>query len=293
MKLNITVMLFNQNSCFFYVNNSKNQNMQISHPCFSEASHYSVFRIHLPVALKCNIKCKYCDRKIGASYHASRPGVTKQIISPADALKLVDDLLKEKKYPEVVIGIAGPGEALYNEETFQTLELINSKYPNTQLCICTNGLLLNRYAQKLYDLGVKYLTVTINAISPLIGKNIYSWIIYEEKVYRGIEGVKILIENQIAGLKASAKLGMMIKVNSVLVPGINDFHLPEISKAIKEAGAYIHNIMPLIPLAELSHIQPPSCDLLRDSRNQCEKIFPQFRLCKQCRADACSIPGLE
>ncbi|MFX1295564.1 MAG: hypothetical protein ACFFD2_12035 [Promethearchaeota archaeon] len=51
--------------------------------------------------------------------------------------------------------------------------------------------------------------------------------------------------------------------------------------------------MPLIPLAELAHIQPPTCDLLRTIRNQCEKILPQFRLCKQCRADACSIPGFD
>jgi len=269
------------------------ENTQIPHPCFDQRAHYEIYRVHLPVALKCNIKCKYCDRKIGASYHASRPGVAKQIISPAAALKLVDDLLKEKKYNEVVIGIAGPGEALYNEETFQTLQLINAKHPNSQLCICTNGLLLSRYAQTLYDLGVHYLTVTINAVSPVIGKNIYSWIVYDGKVHHGIEGAKILIENQIAGLKASAKLGMRIKVNSVLIPGINDFHLPAISETIKEAGVYIHNIMPLIPLADLSHIQPPSCDLLRDSRDRCEKILPQFRLCKQCRADACSIPGLE
>jgi nitrogen fixation protein NifB len=269
------------------------RNTAINHPCFDHDAHFKIYRMHLPVALKCNIQCKYCDRKIGASYHTSRPGVAKQIISPAEALKLVDDLLKEKKYNEVVIGIAGPGEALYNEETFQTLQLINSKYPNSQLCICTNGLLLSRYAQNLYDLGVRYITVTINAVSPLIGKNVYSWIIYDGKVYRSIEGAKILIENQIAGVKTSAKLGMKIKVNSVLIPGINDFHMPEISKTIKEAGVYIHNIMPLIPLADLSYIQPPSCDLLRDSRNQCEKILPQFRLCKQCRADACSIPGLE
>lgn len=265
----------------------------ISHPCFSEPAHFRVFRIHLPVALKCNMKCKYCDRKVGAHYHITRPGVTKRIISPDEALKLVDDILKDKKNNEVVIGIAGPGEALYNEETFTTLELINSNYPNSQLCICTNGLLLNRYAQRLYDLGVKYLTITINAISPLVGKNIYSWIIYDNKVFRGVEGAKILIENQIAGLKKSSSLGMLVKVNSVLIPGINEFHLPEISKTVKEAGAYIHNIMPLIPLDELSYIQAPSCDSLRNVRDQCEKFLPQFRLCKQCRADACSIPGLE
>ncbi len=267
--------------------------MKIAHPCFDNIAHYEIFRIHLPVALKCNIKCKYCDRKIGAHYHATRPGVSKQIITPDQALKLVDKHLKERSSKEAVIGIAGPGEALYNNETFRTLELINSKYPEAQLCVCTNGLLLNKEAGHLYDLGVRYITVTINAISPLIGENIYSWIIYDGKLYRGVEGAKILIENQLAGVKKSSELGILVKINSVLIPGINDFHLVDISKKIKELGVHIHNIMPLIPLAELSHIPPPTCDSLRKVRDQCERVLPQFRLCKQCRADACSIPGLE
>jgi nitrogen fixation protein NifB len=267
--------------------------MKIPHPCYDSVAHSRVFRIHLPVALKCNIKCKYCDRKIGVHYHTTRPGVSKQIITPTEALELVDKYFSKKKYEEIVVGIAGPGEALYNEETFQTLDLINSNYPDAKLCICTNGLLLNRYTPRLYDLGVKYITVTINAVAPEIGKNIYAWINYDKKIYRGHEAAKILIENQIAGVKKSVKLGILVKINSVLIPGINDFHLVEISKKVKDAGVFIHNIMPLIPLDELSHIEPPTCDSLRTVRDQCENILPQFRLCKQCRADACSIPGLE
>ncbi|NVM53119.1 MAG: radical SAM protein [Candidatus Helarchaeota archaeon] len=270
-----------------------NQINDIPHPCFSEPAHFRVFRIHLPVALKCNIKCKFCDRKIGAHYHTSRPGVSKQIITPEDALKLVENHFKEKKYKEVVVGIAGPGEALYNKETFQTLELIKSEHPKTQLCICTNGLLLNKFSRRLFNLGVKYLTVTINAVFPIIGKNIYSFINYNNKIYRGFDAANILIENQLAGVRKSSDLGMLVKINSVLIPGINDFHIVDITRKVKEAGAYIHNVMPLIPLVELSHIQPPTCDLLRAVRNQCEEYLPQFRLCKQCRADACSIPGLE
>ena len=267
--------------------------MASTHPCYNDLAHFRVFRIHLPVALKCNIKCKYCDRKIGIHYHTTRPGVAKEIITPTEALELVDKYFSEKKNKEIVVGIAGPGEALYNEETFQTLELINKKYPDAKLCICTNGLLLNKYAERLHDLGVGYITVTMNAVAPEIGKNVYSWINYNKKLYRGHEGAKILIENQIAGVKKSVELGMLVKINSVLIPGINNFHLVEISKKVKEAGVYIHNIMPLIPLDELSHIEPPNCDTLRTARDHCEKILPQFRLCKQCRADACSIPGLE
>jgi nitrogen fixation protein NifB len=267
--------------------------MAATHPCFDDIAHYRVFRIHLPVALKCNIKCKFCDRKIGVKYHAMRPGVSNQIIKPEEALNLVDAYLEKKRIKEVVIGIAGPGELLFNKETFQTLELIHSKYPDAQLCACTNGLLLDKYAQQLFTLGIKYITVTVNAISPIVGKNIYSWINFNNTRYEGIEAVKLLIEKQLVGVKKCVDLGMLTKVNSVLIPGINDFHLVEVSKKIKELGVYIHNIMPLIPLSDLVHIPAPTCELLRRVRNQSERILPIFRLCKQCRADACSIPGLE
>ncbi|MHA1321880.1 MAG: radical SAM protein [Candidatus Helarchaeota archaeon] len=270
-----------------------NKSLKVAHPCFDEIAHFSVFRIHLPVALKCNIKCKYCDRKVGPHYHTSRPGISTQIITPIEALNIVDQYVTREKIKDTVIGIAGPGEALYNKATFQTLELINKTFPTLKLCICTNGLLLNRYVEKLFDLGVKYLTVTINAVNPIIAKNIYSWIYYNQKIYRGTEATKILIQNQLNGVKKSADLGILVKVNSVLIPKINDFHIIEITKRIKTLGAYIHNIMPLIPLSDLTHIEAPTCDLLRDTRNKSEKILPQFRLCKQCRADACSIPGLE
>lgn len=264
-----------------------------THPCYDHLAHFCVFRIHLPVALKCNIKCKYCDRKIGLKYHAMRPGVANQIITPNEALSLVDGYLKVKKVKEVVIGIAGPGELLFNEETFQTLELIHSKYPKAQLCACTNGLLLNEHASRLFDLGIQYITVTLNAISPKIGKNIYSWINYHGTKYTGLEAASILIEKQLAGLKRSVELGLLTKVNTVLIPGINDFHIPAISQKIKSLGVYIHNIMPLIPLAELKHVHAPTCEQLSNARTQSETIIRQFRLCKQCRADACSIPGLE
>jgi len=222
-----------------------------------------------------------------------RPGVSNQIISPEKALELVDSLFNGKKINQVVIGIAGPGELLYNEETFQTLELIHSKYSDAQLCACTNGLLLRKYAQRLFSLGIKYITVTLNAISPMIGNNIYSWIHYKNRNYYGVKAAKILIENQIAGLEECVNLGMITKVNSVLIPSINDFHLFEVSKKIKEIGVFIHNIMPLIPLSDFSHIPAPSCDSLRTVRDKSESVIRIFRLCKQCRADACSIPGLE
>ena len=37
--------------------------------------------------------------------------------------------------------------------------------------------------------------------------------------------------------------GILVKVNSVLIPGVNDQHLKEVSKIVKEKGAFRNNFV--------------------------------------------------
>ena len=37
--------------------------------------------------------------------------------------------------------------------------------------------------------------------------------------------------------------GILVKVNSVMIPGVNDEHLKEVSKIVKSKGAFLHNVM--------------------------------------------------
>ncbi|HOG98319.1 MAG TPA: nitrogenase molybdenum-iron cofactor biosynthesis protein, partial [Methanothrix soehngenii] len=54
------------------------------HPCFSEKACHSFGRMHLAVAPKCNIQCKYCIRDFDC-VNESRPGVTSQVLKPKEA----------------------------------------------------------------------------------------------------------------------------------------------------------------------------------------------------------------
>jgi nitrogen fixation protein NifB len=143
----------------------------------------------------------------------------------------------------------------------------------------------------LYELGLHSLTVTINAVDPEVGARIYRHVIYHGTHYTGEEGARILIANQFEGLKRAAELGLTIKVNSVLVPGVNDDQMPLIAERVKKLGAFVMNIMPIIPQAELSHIEPPSEERLSEVRKANETIIGQFSHCKQCRADAIGLIG--
>jgi nitrogen fixation protein NifB len=213
-------------------------------------------------------------------------------MTPLAAADRVDEALKEFGNLKVV-GIAGPGEALANEETFETLKIVNERHPELIKCIASNGLMMAERIDDILKVGVSSVTVTINAFDPEVGAKIYSWIRYHNKTYRGEEAAKILRDNQFKSIEAASKAGLIVKVNTVLVPGVNSDQIEKIAKEARDRGAILMNIIPMIPLYKFKDLVPPECKELEEARAIAEKYLPQFRLCKQCRADACGVPGKE
>jgi nitrogen fixation protein NifB len=259
------------------------------HPCYDEKAHFRVGRLHLPVAPKCNIKCRYCARSLESN--EERPGVSYGILSPGQALEAAKKVISEDESIRV-IAVAGPGDPLANQETLETLELVHHEFPHLMKCLATNGLLLPSVVSDLVSVGVTHITVTVNAVDREVGKCFYSWARFKERTYRE-DAFDILSPQQLQGIRMASQKGMRVKVNTVLVSELNLNHLPEVARKIKEHGASIMNIMPLIPVGEMSHFHSPSCSEIREARERCENIIEVFRLCKHCRADAVGIPGRE
>ncbi len=261
------------------------------HPCFSEKACHRFGRMHLAVAPKCNIQCNYCIRDFDC-VNETRPGVTSQVLKPEEALRRVDEVMEKLHYIKVV-AVAGPGEPLFNEETFETFRLVGEKYPQVILCISTNGLLLPDTIDRLDALGVSNVTVTLNAVDPNIGKEIYEHVIYGGKKYTGLEAAQILLDHQLKGLEEAVKRKMIVKVNTVIIPTVNDDHIIEITKAIKKLGVYIQNVMPLIPQYKFSHLSPPTPSEKKKVQDEMAKIMKQMRHCRQCRSDAIGKLGCD
>ncbi|MEM2943182.1 MAG: nitrogenase cofactor biosynthesis protein NifB [Methanomassiliicoccales archaeon] len=261
------------------------------HPCYNETAHRHCARMHVPVAPRCNIQCNYCNRRYDCM-NESRPGVTSEILSPMQAIDKIR-YVKQRMPHLTVIGIAGPGDPLANEETFETLGGIKKEFPDLVLCLSTNGLLLPKFVDRLATLGVKFITVTVNAIDPQIAEKIYDFVILDGKVYKGVEGARILIENQLHGIELASKSGMLVKVNTVMIPGINDAHIPEIAKKLRELGAYIVNIIPLIPIpgTKFGQLRAPTPKERKMLQDLCEDTIQQMRHCRFCRADAIGLLG--
>lgn len=259
------------------------------HPCFNDDAHISTGRIHLPVAPKCNIQCNFCEHRMCADIQ--HPGWTSKLLSPTEAAVLVQSVVNERQVYDFVVGIAGPGDSLANEQTFQTLSSIRQRNPQITTCLCTNGLLLEDKLEEILLASVRALTVTVNAADSSVGKHIYSWVKYKGIIYRGEEAAALLISKQFSGIDATLRAGISVKVNTVLIPGVNDRHIKTLATRLRETGVGLMNIMPLIPSGKMKNHRAPTCDELREIRKDCEEIIPQFHSCEQCRADVIYLPS--
>ncbi len=263
-----------------------------NHPCFNDASRHKFGRIHLPIAPKCNIQCNYCNRKFDCM-NENRPGVTSKILSPQQAMHYLDQAMILS--PNIaVVGIAGPGDPFANpDETMETLRLVRAKYPEMLLCVATNGLDLLPYIDELAKLQVSHVTITINAIDPEIGAEIYAWVRYNKKMYRDLDAAKLLIDRQLEALKKLKEVGVTAKVNSIIIPGINDSHVIEVARKVAELGADILNCMPYYSTTEtvFENIAEPALEMVSEIQKATSQYLPQMKHCARCRADAVGIIG--
>ncbi|RUQ74127.1 nitrogenase cofactor biosynthesis protein NifB [Azospirillum doebereinerae] len=268
-----------------------------NHPCYSEEAHHYFARMHVAVAPACNIQCNYCNRKYDCS-NESRPGVVSEKLTPDQAIRKI--LAVAQEIPQLsVIGIAGPGDSLAAgaKNTFATFEHLQKKAPDLKLCLSTNGLALPETVERIAQYNIDHVTITINMVDPEVGQHIYPWIFYKHKRWTGLDAAKILHEQQMLGLEMLTARGILVKVNSVMIPGINDAHLLDVNKAVKSRGAFLHNIMPLISdPAHGTHFgltgqRGPSAQELKVVQDACEGGAKLMRHCRQCRADAVGLLG--
>lgn len=266
------------------------ERVEACHPCLSAEAHKTRARMHLPVAPACNIGCRFCTRALGVA--DKRPGIAEKLVKPAEAAGYVRRA--RELCPELsVVGVAGPGDALATSHALDALSRVSREFPDLVICLSTNGLRVADRIDEIDDAGVGSLTVTVNAVDPKIGAGIVGWVARQGSKAVGEEAAGILIDAQLRGIREAVARGIVVKVNTVLVPGVNDGHIGAIARAVRAAGATRYNVMPLIPNGEFAHIAAPDCRQIEAARSLAAGHIEVFRHCRQCRADALGVVGGE
>ncbi|MEF2144210.1 MAG: radical SAM protein [Desulfovibrionaceae bacterium] len=260
------------------------------HPCFNRHSSGSCGRVHLPVAPKCNLKCNYCNRKYDC-VNESRPGVTSAVLKPHQALEYMHKVLEAE--PRITVaGIAGPGDPMANpEQTLETMRLLKEHYPHMLFCLSSNGLAMPAYLDDLASLGVTHATVTMNAVDPKIAAKIYAWAMDGKVVYRGHAAAELLLSRQLEAVAGLKTRGIAVKINSIVIPGINEHHVVAVAKAAEHLGADLQNLIPMHPNegTPFGHLTETPGAVIKSLRSQAGTHIEQMTHCRRCRADAVGL----
>lgn len=262
------------------------------HPCFDREAKAKYARVHLPVAPKCNVQCNYCNRKYDC-VNESRPGVTSSVLSPYQALNYMRTISQKIKNIST-IGIAGPGDAFAEpEKTLETIRLIKKEFPEKIFCLSTNGLELEPHIEELKALDVTHVTLTINSFRVETLAQIYQWVRFRKKVYRGENAGVILLNQQKRALEALAKTDIKVKVNTIIIPGVNDNQVDEVARIVSELGAHTMNCIPLIPAkgSAMEGFPKPTRQAVNDIVAGVSEYIEPMTHCARCRADAAGMLG--
>jgi nitrogen fixation protein NifB len=260
---------------------------KIEHPCYNADLLNTTGRIHLPVAIHCNLQCNYCAKSFDCP-NENRPGVC-TIPLKVDNVKNYIEVALQKHPCIKIAGIAGPAEALADVDTFEKTFMIVKKYfPTLKTCFATNGIMLADYINLINSLQIDYITITINALSLPAIQKIYSWVYYDSKYYYDEEAAKIIHNKQTEALKKLSENNYKYKINTILIDEINFDEVENIAKVGHKYGAAAINPVSLIPVKgtafENANIVKP--EILAEIRKRCKQYLPVIKHCKLCRADA-------
>ncbi len=263
-----------------------------NHPCYSEEAHHHFARLHLAVAPGCNVQCNYCNRKFDCAAE-SRPGVTSARLTPDQAVA------QRAGGGGGGAGAVGGGDCRPRRSRSPTRSPPSPRWrgcggwPPTSPSACPPTASRSRTTSAGSPiLGVRHVTVTVNMTDPAVGERIYPWIVWRGRRLRGAEASRILSERQLEGIARLVERGVLVKVNAVVIPGVNDLHLPAVVRRVRALGVFAVNLVPLISAPEhgtrygLSGQRGPTAAELEAVQRACAVDARLMRHCRQCRADA-------
>ncbi len=133
--------------------------------------------------------------------------------------------------------------------------------------------------------------MTVNAVDPQIGQKIYAWVRDGKVIHRNLSGAQVLLERQLASVRGLKERGIVVKVNTIVIPGVNDLHVPEVARVMAELGVDVLNCMAMVPNADtpFAEVPEPGHGLMAEIRGQAEAHLPQMKHCQRCRADAVGL----
>ncbi len=181
-----------------------------------------VDNLRVLVTSRCNLDCFFCHRE---------GSISSEELTPEDIAFVVSEATK--------LGVSGVkltgGEPLLREDIVEIVSLIANIRGVRDLSMTTNGTLLERYAEDLKKAGLQRVNISIHSL--------------RREVYRSIVG-RDLLKEALRGLNAAVEAGLRVKINFVLLKGLNESEIPNLVKLAKQYDLKLQ-IIELEPIGKI------------------------------------------
>lgn len=158
--------------------------------------------LRISVTDRCNFRCTYCMPKSEYENFDFLP--RKDILSYEEMVKVVKILipLGLKK-----VRITG-GEPLLRKDLSKLVSMIRGLSDEIDIAITTNGVLLSKYAKELAEAGLSRVTVSLDAFS--------------DQLFKEMSDSNYSVTEVLQGVSSAIEVGLPVKVNSVIKRGKNE-----------------------------------------------------------------------
>ncbi|EAI2953728.1 GTP 3',8-cyclase MoaA [Campylobacter coli] len=174
--------------------------------------------LRISVTQRCNFRCLYCMPKIPFNHQPKE-----NLLSFEELFLFVKVAIDEGIEKIRITG----GEPLLRKDLSVFIKMINDYKKDLDLAITTNGFLLKDFAKDLKDAGLKRLNISLDTLESKKAK---------------ILAQKDVLDSVLAGIDEALSVGLKVKLNTVVLEGLNDDELIPLLEFAKSKNIQIRFI---------------------------------------------------
>ncbi len=174
--------------------------------------------IRVSVTSRCNFRCLYCMPNTPFEWEPRE-----NILSYEEMFEFLRLAIDEgvKK-----IRLTG-GEPLLRKDLDRFIKMLYDYKPSLDLALTTNGYYLPEYAKKLKDAGLKRVNISLDSLKPEVAAKIAQ---------------KDVLDKVLKGIDAAVDEGLGVKLNTVVMRGVNDNEIIDLLEYAKNKNITIRFI---------------------------------------------------
>ncbi|MFM9884938.1 MAG: GTP 3',8-cyclase MoaA [Burkholderiales bacterium] len=180
--------------------------------------------LRISVTDRCNFRCTYCMPKdvFGKDYQ----------FLPHKELLSFEEI---ERIARIFIGLGTQkiritgGEPLLRRNVERLIDMLARIDDRVDITLTTNGSLLARKAQSLFDAGLKRVTVSLDSL--------------DDTTFQAMNDAEFPVEKVLEGIEVAASVGLSpIKINAVVKRGVNDHSIVPMARHFKGTGHIVRFI---------------------------------------------------